>query len=255
MSLSTRDSAQDYWTNMGTGNMDLDNHLSEDQKYSSTTCVFPDTAHTSTTRESSSPILPESGVIDIGINSAGLPSHDQLVDSNHVDTTGWYTHYDNCVQFFINTSQHTPAVQGIAAFLNIRLPYQRSFSALSQDQQDFSSSETHQPNRPYVSLRPYMRRMIVTAQDTPPTMSAFFGPDWPAGVGIILKQERLNYLFTAKSGGWAQTKAAYDILPDEQTPFLRPLRDPKEEELRVAEARWSEWLAMEDWMVGARSPW
>ena len=47
----------------------------------------------------------------------------------------------------------------------------------------------------------------------------------------------------------------YDVLPYEHTPFVQPLRDPTEEELRSAEARWSEWLAMEDWMVGPRSPW
>lgn len=65
----------------------------------------------------------------------------------------------------------------------------------------------------------------------------------------------MNYLFTAKSCGWSETKAMYDVLPYEHTPFVQPLRDPTEEELRSAEARWSEWLAMEDWMVGPRSPW
>ncbi|KAJ5937317.1 hypothetical protein N7454_004617, partial [Penicillium verhagenii] len=115
--------------------------------------------------------------------------------------------------------------------------------------------QSPQQPSPYISLRPYVRRLIITAQDSPATMRAFFGDDWEAGVGCIYKQERINYLFTAKSSGWADTKAAYDMLPDEQAPFLRPLRDPSEEEIRAAEARWSEWLAMEDWMVGARSPW
>lgn len=136
-------------------------------------------------------------------------------------------------------------VQSVAAFINIRLPCQRAPEAGLSTQQ----------SPPYVSLRPFVRRLIVTAQDSPVTMRAFFGDDWEAGVGCIYKQERVNYLFTAKSSGWADTKTAYDIQPDEQTPFLRPLRDPSEEEIRAAEARWSEWLAMEDWMVGARSPW
>ncbi|KAJ5738404.1 hypothetical protein N7493_001559 [Penicillium malachiteum] len=159
-----------------------------------------------------------------------------------VDPTGWYPHYKDCVQYFVDRSQHTPPVQSVAAFINIRLPCQ---------------SPTPEPSAPptYVSLRPYVRRLIVTAQDSPTTMRAFFGDNWEAGVGCIYKQERINYLFTAKSSGWADTKTAYDMLPDEQTPFLRPLRDPSEEEIRAAEARWSEWLAMEDWMVGARSPW
>ncbi|KAJ5357838.1 hypothetical protein N7541_004996 [Penicillium brevicompactum] len=168
-------------------------------------------------------------------------------DFGRIDTTGWYPHYKNCVQHFVDYSQHTPAVQSIAAFVNIRLPCQRPAES--------GGSSSESGSLPFVSLRPYIRRLIVTAQDSPSIMQGFFGGDWEAGVGCIYKQERANYLFTAKSSGWASTKAAYDLSPDEQTPFLRPLRDPSEEELRVAEARWSEWLAMEDWMVGARTPW
>lgn len=169
-----------------------------------------------------------------------------LCDSEfgRIDTTGWFPHYKTCVQHFVDHSQHTLAVQSLAAFINIRLPYQRPSE---------SSSDSTSP--PFISLRPYIRRLIVTAQDSPSVMQGFFGPGWEAGVGCIYKQERANYLFTAKSSGWASTKAAYDISPDEQTPFLRPLRDPSEDEIRVAEGRWSEWLAMEDWMVGARTPW
>lgn len=161
-----------------------------------------------------------------------------------IDPTGWYTHYKTCLQHFVESSQFNPTVQSIAAFINIRLPAQHPTDPTNQ-----------QPAASFISLRPYVRRLIITAQDTPINMLAFFGPDWEAGVGCIYKQERTNYLFTAKSSGWADTKSSYDILPDEQTPFLRPLRDPSEEEIRAAETRWSEWLAMEDWMVGARSPW
>ncbi|OQE37296.1 hypothetical protein PENCOP_c010G05870 [Penicillium coprophilum] len=164
-----------------------------------------------------------------------------------VDPTGWFPHYKNCVQHFVDYSQHTTQVQSISAFVNIRLPCQ----------QPSGSSATMSPSTPspFISLRPYIRRLIVTAQDSPAVMQGFFGADWEAGVGCIYKQERVNYLFTAKSSGWASTKAAYDISPAEETPFLRPLRDPSEDEIRMAEARWSEWLAMEDWMIGARSPW
>ena len=171
----------------------------------------------------------------------------QDAEFGRVDPTGWYPHYKQCVQYFLECSQHTPAVQSIAAFVNIRLPCQRPSEA--------STANPIPTPDPFVSLRPYVRRLIITAQDSPGTMRAFFGDDWQAGVGCIYKQERTNYLFTAKSSGWASTKAAYDILPDEQTPFLRPLREPSEDEIRAAEARWSEWLAMEDWMVGSRSPW
>lgn len=169
----------------------------------------------------------------------------QESEFGRVDPTGWYPYYKLCVKHFLETSQHTHAVQSVAAFLNIRLPFQNPLgNGVATDH-----------GAPFVSLRLYIRRLIVTAQDSSANMQAFFGDDWEAGVGCIYKQERSNYLFTAKSGGWASTKAAYDILPDEQVPFLRPLREPSESEIRIAEARWSEWLAMEDWMVGARSPW
>ena len=169
----------------------------------------------------------------------------QESEFGRVDPNGWYPYYKLCVQHFLEVSQYTPTVQSVAAFLNIRLPFQTPLA----------NGATTAQVAPYVSLRPYVRRLIVTAQDSPATMLAFFGADWEAGLGCIYKQERTNYLFTAKSGGWASTKAAYDILPDEQVPFLRPLRESSEEEIRNAEARWSEWLAMEDWMLGARSPW
>jgi hypothetical protein len=68
------------------------------------------------------------------------------------------------------------------------------------------------------------------------------------------EQERRNYLFAAKSGGWAAVKHAYDMLPDETIPFLRPLQGPANGEIEAAESKWSEWLAMEDWMVGPRAP-
>ncbi|KAL4897609.1 hypothetical protein BDV59DRAFT_197889 [Aspergillus ambiguus] len=156
----------------------------------------------------------------------------------HVDLSQWYPQYQACLQFLVEQGQHTPAVQSLAAFLNMRLPGQRASTAAPTGS----------------LLRTYIRRLIVTAHDTPAVLQAFFGPEWRGGLATIWQQERINYLFTAKSGGWASTKAAYDGQPDEQTPFLRPLREPTEEELRMAESQWSEWLAMEDWMVGPRRP-
>ncbi|GFF54570.1 hypothetical protein CNMCM6936_006608 [Aspergillus lentulus] len=157
-------------------------------------------------------------------------------DFSTLDLNDWYQRYLSCMRFFLAESQHTPTVQALASFLNIRLPGESADAAS-------------------VPARTYIRRLIATGQDTPANLRLFFGEDWVAGVGAIRQQERLNYLFAAKSGGWASTKSAYDILPDQQVPFLRPLREPEEEELRVADARWSEWLAMEDWMVGPRRPW
>ena len=66
--------------------------------------------------------------------------------------------------------------------------------------------------------------------------------------------ERRNYLFAAKSGSWSEVKAQYD-LPEYQTvPFLKPLANATEGEIAMADKQWSDWLAMQDWMVGPRAP-
>jgi hypothetical protein len=90
--------------------------------------------------------------------------------------------------------------------------------------------------------------------DFPGVLHGFFGDDWPTGVGPLHEQERRNYLFAAKSGGWASVKRDYDMLPTETVPFLRPLQRPLDVEIEAAERAWSQWLAMEDWMVGSRAP-
>ena len=110
------------------------------------------------------------------------------------------------------------------------------------------------PSTNWVSLVPYLRRLIVTASDLPIILHGFFGDDWVKGVGLLHEQERRNYLFAAKSEGWASVKKGYDISPEETVPFLRPLREPLDAEIQAAEKTWGEWLAMEDWMVGPRAP-
>ena len=49
-------------------------------------------------------------------------------------------------------------------------------------------------------------------------------------------------------------KSAYNIGHEETVPFLAPLRGATEEELRHADRNWSEWIAMQDWMLGSRRP-
>lgn len=94
----------------------------------------------------------------------------------------------------------------------------------------------------------------MTGLDFPGVLHGFFGDDWATGVGPLHEQERRNYLFAAKSGGWASVKRDYDMLPLESVPFMRPLQAPIIAEIEAAEKSWSEWLAMEDWMVGPRAP-
>ncbi|KAJ5501542.1 hypothetical protein N7453_006359 [Penicillium expansum] len=110
------------------------------------------------------------------------------------------------------------------------------------------------PGPPSISLIPYIRRLVATGMDFPGVLHGFFGDDWGSGVGPIHEQERRNYLFAAKSGGWASVKKDYDMPPLETIPFLRPLQGALDAEIETAERSWSEWLAMEDWMVGPRAP-
>jgi len=184
------------------------------------------------------------------------------------DIIDWYPHFQSCHRYFLDHAQHNPACQAMAAFINIRLPCQRtpypiasSSSASSprgpgNNLQPNPFSPNHgnssQPNA--ISLTPYLRRLIATGQDTEAVLHGFFGDDWRKGVGELHEIERRNYLFAAKSTSWMKVKQAYDMSPEETCPFLSPLRNATEIEILAAESTWSEWLAMQDWMLGPRSP-
>lgn len=85
-------------------------------------------------------------------------------------------------------------------------------------------------------------------------MHGFFGNDWQKGLGSLQEIERRNFMFAAKSSGWAGVKDQYDIAPDQTVPFMKPLARVQLAEIERSEKTWSEWLAMEDWMVGPRAP-
>ncbi|EXJ88549.1 hypothetical protein A1O1_05479 [Capronia coronata CBS 617.96] len=184
------------------------------------------------------------------------------------DIIAWFPKYQSCQRYFIDHAQHEPLVQAFASFINILLPFQRQphpiFSStgsrsgksrLDKDATRGSSSEASAAAAASaVSLIPFLRRLVVTGMDVPQVLHGFFGDDWQAGVGPQREQERRNYLFAAKSGGWASVKRDYDMLPLETVPFMRPLYEPTDGELQAAERSWSEWLALEDWMVGPRAP-
>jgi hypothetical protein len=95
---------------------------------------------------------------------------------------------------------------------------------------------------------------VATGFDNQGVLHGFFGDSWKAGIGPLHQVERRNYLFAAKSSSWLEVKAEYDISPDEKIPFLKPLQRVTEIEISAAEREWSEWLAMQDWMVGPRAP-
>lgn len=175
---------------------------------------------------------------------------------DNFDIFEWYPRYQSCQCYFLDHAQHSVPVQALSAFLNIRLPFQQQPNPVfnSNPTPSASSAGLHPPGPPSVSLIPYLRRLVATGMDFPGVLHGFFGDDWGTGVGPLHEQERRNYLFAAKSGGWASVKKSYDMSPLETIPFLRPLQGPLDAEIEAAERSWSEWLAMEDWMVGPRAP-
>lgn len=96
--------------------------------------------------------------------------------------------------------------------------------------------------------------MVVTGFDKDGVLHGFFGDAWKKGVGPLQECERRNYLFAAKSVGWAKVKYQYDMSDNQTVPFIKPLQSVKLQEIEAAEKEWSNWLAMEDWMVGPRAP-
>jgi hypothetical protein len=103
-------------------------------------------------------------------------------------------------------------------------------------------------------LLPYVRRLVATGFDGTPILHGFFGDDWPDGIGPFHEVERRNFLFAAKSDNWLKVKNSYDMADGQTVPFLRPLQHVTEKEIQAAESTWSEWLAMQDWMLGPRAP-
>jgi hypothetical protein len=185
-------------------------------------------------------------------------------EDHHFDIFEWYPRYQSCQRYFLDRAQHSVPVQALSSWLNILLPFQRGPNPVYNSSTDLgsppilppaiSSMGRTSPAPPSVSLIPYLRRLVATGMDFPGILHGFFGDDWAAGIGPLHEQERRNYLFAAKSGGWASVKKDYDILPLETVPFLRPIQAPVEAEIEAAERNWSEWLMMEDWMVGLRAP-
>ncbi|KAL8765122.1 MAG: hypothetical protein Q9209_007705 [Squamulea sp. 1 TL-2023] len=204
------------------------------------------------------------------------PAPHSRSDDPQFDIFDWFPKYQSCQRYFVDHAQQSTPVQAVAAFINILLPLQRSPNPVTSSQVRLppspgglgslnfgaSARSPGAPNIPTalnlaftsISLIPYLRRLVVTGLDFPGVLHGFFGDDWAAGVGPLHEQERRNYLFAAKSGGWASVKKDYDMGPAETVPFMRPLQGAVGQEIDAGEKTWSEWLAMEDWMVGPRAP-
>ncbi|EKG21923.1 hypothetical protein MPH_00843 [Macrophomina phaseolina MS6] len=204
-------------------------------------------------------------------SSADAPRQSMIGDSQF-DIFEWHPAYQSCQRYFLDHAQHDGSVQAVAALINICLPFQWSSSPVvsssglappgtgpgsypaSWSRQNPTPHATRPGVPVWVSLVPYIRRLIVTGFDKEGILHGFFGDEWRKGVGPVQECERRNYLFAAKSVGWAKVKYQYDISPHETVPFMKPLQNVQLEEIEAAEKTWSEWLAMEDWMVGPRAP-
>jgi hypothetical protein len=214
-----------------------------------------------------------------------------LTTDPNFDIIDWHPAYQSCQRYFLDHAQHEPGTQALCALINIRLPFQwlsnpiqsstppsvntAPSSAHSNSQFTFTpnsyqrtnghhteqgshlQTQTAGGNAVFISLLPYLRRLIITGFDKAPILHGFFGDRYKAGIAPHLDCERRNFLFTAKHGGWRTCKKFYDAGSsgggDETAPFMKPLEDASAEELEAAERAWSKWLAMEDWMVGERS--
>lgn len=171
-----------------------------------------------------------------------------------LDILEWYPQFQSCHRYFLDHAQHSGPVRALAAYINIQLPYQKQPNPIASYTSTSRTDSSGSQKDPQVSLIPYIRRLVATGHDSPGVLHGFFGDDWAKGIGSIHAIERRNYLFAAKSTSWMKVKQAYDMSPDESCPFLIPLKETTEEEIQAAEATWSEWLAMQDWMLGPRSP-
>jgi hypothetical protein len=201
-----------------------------------------------------------------------IPTHPQYRNDrgpSECDILAWYPYFDECHKYFVDIAQHNDAIIALAAFLNIKLPFQKERPILHSvspvlPHADLGKPHLRQPNvystqqnamhAHAISVIPYIRRLVATGYDSSGILRGFFGDEWKRGVGALHEIERRNYLFAAKSTSWMDVKQSYDISMDESIPYLSPLKNATEMEIQQAENTWSEWLAMQDWMIGPRAP-
>ncbi|KEZ39706.1 hypothetical protein SAPIO_CDS9660 [Scedosporium apiospermum] len=196
-------------------------------------------------------------------------SQQQFHQGTQFDLFEWHPKFQSCLRYFLDEAQYTPPVQVVASFINIQLPFQHPIHPVYSYSPTVGAPGPAATPRPAalgpapakralvpvnVTLIPYVRRLIVTGFDFPAVLHGFFGDDWAEGIGPIHETERKNYLFAAKSENWLKVKADYDMADGQYVPFLKPLQEVTEKEIQSAEATWSEWLAMQDWMLGPRAP-
>ncbi|KAI9801412.1 MAG: hypothetical protein M1825_003391 [Sarcosagium campestre] len=197
---------------------------------------------------------------DIPINTAG--------ENTPFDLVKWRLAHEKCLKYFLDFAQYQESVQALCAFMNISLPFQRSPTPVTRYVMPPKMPPSPGPPGPlgpspprfdtmqssWVSLTPYIRRMVVTGWDRPGPLEAMFGPEWVEGLDQTHEVERRNYLFAVKGGTWSGVKEQYDMGPHETVPYLWHPYAITESELSNAEGTWwSQWIAFRDWQVGPRA--
>ncbi|KAK2065640.1 hypothetical protein LY76DRAFT_217926 [Colletotrichum caudatum] len=221
----------------------------------------------------------------VGHSCTARPSAPQLngppfqpFQESQFDIFEWYPQFQSCLRYFLDHAQYNGPIQAVAAFVNIQLPFQKTHNPVLSSKHTGPNSPAgtgvgpgsstpstaratgkmpfgaQLPTSTHTTLTPYIRRLVATGFDYPAVLHGFFGDDWVGGIGPMHEAERRNYMFAAKSETWLKVKSHYDMDGEQQVPFLRPLSNVTEEEIQSAEAQWSEWLAMQDWMLGPRAP-
>ncbi|WDK11978.1 hypothetical protein CGRA01v4_03257 [Colletotrichum graminicola] len=200
----------------------------------------------------------------------------QPFQESQFDIFEWYPQFQSCLRYFLDHAQYNGPIQAVAAFVNIQLPFQKTYNPVLSSKHTGPNSPAgpgpgpstpsttratgkmplgaQLPTSTHTALTPYIRRLVATGFDYPAVLHGFFGDDWVGGIGPMHEAERRNYMFAAKSETWLKVKSHYDMDGEQHVPFLRPLSNVTEKEIQSAEAQWSEWLAMQDWMVGPRAP-
>jgi hypothetical protein len=183
---------------------------------------------------------------------ASQPSDSQSASLQPV--IDWFVEYKSCQSYFLNYAQHSAYVQALCAFMNIKLPYQKipifpqsaPFPWLPHGRSpwppppdnlrlpllgNLSFPPPGNESSQYVSLIPYIQRLVCMGLDDNLNLQKFFGRGWSSGIGTIHENERKNYLKAAKRS-WLEVKLAYDIGSeddddDDDDYYFRPVGPPE----------------------------
>lgn len=194
------------------------------------------------------PLLPDLAHSSPPIDFNNVPNHGSTAEYKF-DLFEWYPKFLVCHQYFLDRGQHEHGIQALAEFLNIQLPWHKQpypvNSAAVATPCEYANRPRVEPGYPvHVSLIPYIRRLVATGYDDEKILRGFFGQEWKLGIGHMHEMERRNYMFACRSANFVDTKASYDVSPEETVPFLAQLKNVSPSELSHNIAAWEVWMTM-----------